>query len=73
MCWCSKHYVGHTIRERYFSPLVESEQLYDSNARFSAAEWAIATATVTAATPCHSALCEKEPVLFSVQRQLHVN
>lgn len=52
MCWCTEHYVGHTIRERYFSPLVESEPLCDSNAIFSAAEWAIATATVATATPC---------------------
>lgn len=41
MCWCTKHYIGHAIRERYFSPLVESELLCDSNARFSAAECAI--------------------------------
>lgn len=67
MCWRTKHFVGHTIRERYFSPLVESEPLCDSNARSSAAEWAMATAGVTAATRCDCALCEKEPLLFSIK------
>lgn len=67
MCWRTKYYVSHTIRERYFSPLVESELLCDSNARLSAAEWAIAAATVTRAAPCDSALCEKEPVFVSIK------
>lgn len=79
MCWCTKHYVSHTIRERFFSPLVESEPLCDSNVRLHAAwEWATATTTTTTAATTTANLygsesCEREPDLFLIQWELDVN